>query len=235
MTPMWFANREDAGSRLAERFAGVSLVRPLVLGIPRGGIEVGAPLARALGAELDVVLSRKLGAPGQPELALGAVSETGEMHLELGSRTLSEPLIAYLEHERARQLAELERRMRLFRTMRPKADITGRSVIVTDDGIATGSTMFAALATVRAQAPRELIVAVPVAPGGRLAAFRPLCQRLICLYVPEEFGSVGEFYDDFREVSDQRVELLLRGPGTAERAPGATGGRAGDRTGTSNS
>jgi hypothetical protein len=223
MTAMRFANREAAGSRLAERFAGVSLVRPLVLGIPRGGIEVGAPLARALGAELDVVLSRKLGAPGQPELALGAVSESGEMHLDLGSRPLSEPLIDYLEHERARQMAEIERRMKLFRAVRPKADIAGRSVILTDDGIATGSTMFAALTTVRAQAPREIILAVPVAPRGRLAAFRPLCQRLVCLYVPDEFCSVGEFYEDFREVSDARVELLLRGPWPAERARGAAG------------
>ena len=213
-----FANREDAGSRLAERLRGLSLSRPLVLAIPRGGIEVGAPLARALGAELDVVLSRKLGAPDQPELALGAVSETGEMYLDRGPYALSEAVLRYLEAERVRQTAEIERRLRVFRAVRPKADIAGRSVIVTDDGIATGSTMIAALTTVRAQQPRELIVAVPVAPRTRLEELRPLCQRRVCLCVPADFWSVGQFYRDFHEISDERVVELLRGLDRSYRA-----------------
>jgi hypothetical protein len=222
-----FADREDAGSRLAARLVGLALVRPLVLAIPRGGVEVGAPLARALGAELDVVLSRKLGAPGQPELALGAVSETGEMHLDPGRPAPGEALIGYLERERDHQWAEIERRMKVFRAVRAKAEIAGRSVIITDDGIATGSTMFAAITTVRAQKPRELIVAVPVAPRSRLEELRPLCERLVCLQVPEDFWAVGQFYGDFHEVSDERVVDLLRELDRPDRVRSAGDGRAG--------
>ena len=228
-----FADRADAGSRLAKRLVGLPLSRPLVLAIPRGGIEIGAPLARAVAAELDVVLSRKLGAPGQQELALGAVSESGEMHLDPGLPAVSEALLGYLEEERARQLAEIERRMKWFRTLRPKADIAGRSVIITDDGIATGSTMIAALTTVRAQQPAEVIVAVPVAPRSRLEQVRRLCERVVCLYVPEDFWAVGQFYRDFREVSDERVELLLRELERGDRARGVAG--TGDPRSTLNS
>jgi putative phosphoribosyl transferase len=234
MTPTQFADREDAGSRLAKRLVGLSLSRPLVLAIPRGGIEIGAPLARALAAELDVVLSRKLGAPGQHELALGAVSESGEMHLDPGLHTKSEALIGYLEEERARQMAEIERHMKLFRALRPKAEIAGRSVIITDDGIATGSTMIAALTTVRAQQPHEIIVAVPVAPRSRLEQVRPMCQRLFCLCVPEDFWAVGQFYGDFREVPDERVVQLLRELERSDRARRAEGTGTSDPRSTLN-
>lgn len=206
---MFFDDRADAGRRLGERLRDLKLTRPLVLAIPRGGIEVGVPLARALGAELDVVLSRKLRSPGQPELALGAVSESGEMHLDRESMAMTEAAKQYLEDERARQMAEIERRAKLIRAVRPRVDVAGRSVIVTDDGIATGSTMVAALHTVRARSPRELIVAVPVAPPDRLEAIRPLCDRLVCLCVPDSFWAVGQFYRNFAQVSDERVVELL--------------------------
>ncbi len=205
-----FEHREDAGLQLAARLHDGKLVLPLVLAIPRGGVEVAAPLARALRAELDVVLSRKLRAPGQPELAVGAVSESGEVYLNHFAGELTEALDGYVEHEVALQLAEIERLSRLFRKVRPKAAVTGRSVIVTDDGIATGATMIAALHTVRAEDPCELIVAVPVAPRDRLVEIRAWADLVLCLHVPFAFRAVGQYYRSFTEVGDERVEQLLR-------------------------
>jgi hypothetical protein len=210
MSLTYFEDREDAAWRLAARLRGTALKDPLVLAIPRGGIEVGLPLAKALGAELDVVLSRKLRAPSQPELALGAVSETGEVHLNRHAEAMTEEGNGSIEEERQRQMAEIERRKKLLRAVRAQAPVTGRSVIVTDDGIATGSTMIAALKTVRAQRPHELIVAVPVAPEDRLEEVRALCDRVVCLSVPELFWAVGQFYRKFGEVSDERVVEVLR-------------------------
>jgi predicted phosphoribosyltransferase len=219
-----FEDREDAGRRLAERMRGLPLTRPLVLAIPRGGVEVGAILARAFGAELDVVLSRKLRAPNQPELAIGALSESGDVHLDPGTIARSAAAKSYVEQERMCQMAEIERRARLFRVARPKAPVAGRSVIITDDGIATGSTMIAALHTVRAWGPLEIIVAVPVAPRARLAEVRPLCDRLVCLDVPNEFWAVGQFYRDFAQVSDERVLQLLGESARPDRASAAEDG-----------
>lgn len=207
-----FANREDAGVQLAERFKGVELRRPIVLAIPRGGIEVGAPIAAALEADLDIVLSRKLRAPDQPELALGAVSETGDAFLNDYGQRLANRFGDYLEQEASHQIREIERRKGLFRAVSPKASLRDRTVIVTDDGIATGSTMVAALHTAREENPAELIVAVPVAPVGRLDEIQSLCDRVVCLLVPEDFRAVGQFYNDFGEVSDARVLELLRKP-----------------------
>jgi predicted phosphoribosyltransferase len=190
---------------------------PLILAIPRGGITLGAVLARELGAELDVVLSRKLRAPGQPELAIGAISESGEVHINHHADDIWGLSEEYLEQERHFQLAEIARRKKLFRSVRPQAAVGDRSVIVTDDGIATGSTMIAALKTVRSQHPRELIVAVPVASPPRLAVVRDLCDEVICLETPDFFWAVGEFYDDFSTVEDETVVRLL-----GEFAPAAT-------------
>lgn len=195
---------------LVERLRGQSLQHPLVLAIPRGGVEVGAALARGLGAELDVVLSRKLRAPHQPELAIGAVSEDGHVYLNHFATAVTEAGDAYIEAERKRQVAEIERRTAMFRAVRPRAAIAGRTVIVTDDGIATGATMIAALHTVRASDAREVIVAVPVGSPDRLEAIRPLCDRLICLHEPQAFWAVGQFYRTFEQVEDDRVVELLR-------------------------
>lgn len=209
--PTIFTNREEAGRQLAERLKGRALHRPLVLAVPRGGVVIGAVLADELGAELDVVLARKLGAPGQPELAIGALAEDGQVYLNHEAEKFMEGLQDYVAQERQRQLEELARRSRLFRQVRPPAMVTDRSVIVTDDGIATGSTMIAALQSTRAQRPRELIVAVPVGSADRLAEVRRWCDELICLLVPEWFWAVGQFYEDFRQVSDEEVvELLSR-------------------------
>ncbi len=201
----WFRDRTEAGGLLAERLAGVPLVRPLVLAIPRGGVVVGAELARRLDAELDVVLSRKLRAPLQPEYALGAVAEDGSVVLNPDAATLIREAGEYLQAERQYQLQEIARRQQLYRAVRPAATVAGRSVIVTDDGIATGSTALAALQTVRAQKPHELILAVPVGSPERLAQLARHCDRLIYLLAPEDFTAVGQFYEDFEPVEDEEV------------------------------
>lgn len=183
---------------------------PVVLAIPRGGVEVGAVIARVLGAELDVVLSRKLRAPHQPELALGAVGEDGDLYLEIDREMLRGDEGDYLEREREFQLSEIERRRRLFRGDLPAAGVRDRTVIVTDDGVATGATLIAALRWIRKRGPRELIVAVPVAPRDTAELIARHCDRLICPLVREDFVAVGQFYRRYPEVSDQRVVELLR-------------------------
>jgi predicted phosphoribosyltransferase len=205
-----FRNREEAARRLAQRLKGRPLRDPLVLAIPRGGVVIGAILAEELGAELDVVLSRKLRAPGQPELALGAVTEGGEVYLNPAVRRFARRLAGHLAAERGYQLAEIDRRKQRFRAARPPARVAGRSVIVTDDGIATGSTMIAGLWGARAQHPHELIVAVPVAPPDRLDEVRRHCDEVVCLHAPEEFRAVGQVYEDFSPVEDDTVVELLR-------------------------
>jgi putative phosphoribosyl transferase len=205
-----FNDREEAGWMLVERLRGETLHKPLVLAIPRGGVEVGAVIARGLAADLDVVLSRKLRAPHQPELALGAVSENGEVYLNHFASAMTDAGDAYIEAERKRQMAEIERRRTLIRRIRPQAPIAGRSVILTDDGIATGATMIAALHTVRAAGAKEIIVAVPVGAPDRIDAIRPLCDRVVCLQEPEAFWAIGQFYRTFEQVEDERVLTLLR-------------------------
>jgi predicted phosphoribosyltransferase len=205
-----FRNRDDAGQQLAARLKGRPLRDPLVLAIPRGGVVLGAELARELGADLDVVLARKLRAPGNPEYALGAVAEDGRIYLHHGAERVVEQLRDYLEEERSYQLQEIARRGRLFRGARRAAPVAGRSVIVTDDGIATGSTMIAALQALQTQAPHEVIVAVPVASPERLEEVRQWCDDVVCLLQPMDFRAIGEFYRDFRQVDDERVLELLR-------------------------
>lgn len=205
-----FADRADAGRRLAELLQGRALRQPLVLGIPRGGLVVGAAVAGALGAELDVVLSRKLRAPNQPELALGAIAEDGTLHLTHHAHALDDELQDYIEQERRFQLAEIHRRVGLFRAVRPRAEIRGRSVIVVDDGIATGSTMLAALSAARAEEPAELIAAAPVAAAEHIASLREWCDDVVCVKAATDFHAIGQFYRDFRQVDDDDVIALLR-------------------------
>ena len=204
-----FLNREDAARQLARRLKGREMHDPLVLAIPRGGVVTGAVLATELDADLDIVLSRKLRAPEQPELAIGAVSEDGQVYLNRLGRQFVGELEGYLDEERRYQLAEIARRKTLFREVRPEATITDRTVIVTDDGIATGSTMIAALQVVKTLRPREVIVAVPVAPPDRLKEIRQWCDEVVCLSATDRFQSVGQFYSDFRQIDDQEVVELL--------------------------
>lgn len=205
-----FADRAEAGRLLADELAEVVALQPIVLAIPRGGVEVGAALATAIGAELDVVLARKLRAPFQPELAVGAVSEDGCMHLVPGWEAVPGVTPSMIEEERTIQVREMDRRRSLFRGVRPAVPLAGRHVIVTDDGIATGATMIAALHAVRGRDAASVTVAVPVASPERLAEIRPLCDRLVCLLAPASFLAVGQFYRTFDQVDDARVVDLLR-------------------------
>jgi putative phosphoribosyl transferase len=212
-----FRNRAEAAQLLARRFQGRELRDPLVLAIPRGGVVTGAVLARELGAELDVVLSRKLRAPAKPELAIGAIAEDGQVYLNPSTRQLLDLADEYVARERAHQLNEIGRRTALFRAIRPQAPTEGRSVIVTDDGIATGATMIAALQVVRAKNPFELIVAVPVASPDRLQQIHRLCDEVICLLAPPHFWAIGQFYEDFAPVEDVEALGLLRAAAPAQQ------------------
>lgn len=204
-----FQDRIDAGKQLAAELKKRSWRDPVVLAIPRGGLEVGAVLAQELPAELDVVLARKIPAPGQPELAIGAVGEDGEVILNSALVARLEIDQGYIQHEVERQLAEIRRRKQLYRQVRPPALLTGRSVVLTDDGIATGSTMIAACHVVRAKQPAELVVAVPVGSPDRLQQVGRYCDFLVCLLAPEDFWAVGQFYHHFPQLDDDQAIALL--------------------------
>jgi predicted phosphoribosyltransferase len=205
-----FRNREEAALRLAGAVKGLRLSHPLVLGVPHGGVVVAAVLAEALGADLDVVLARKLQASGRPGLAIGAVAENGFVYLNDLAGVFSGEVGEHLEQECNRRMQEIARCRRLFQGRWPAASASGRSVVVADDGIATGSTMIAAVQAVRAQGPRELIVAVPVLARGRVEEFRRRFGRLVFVAAPAALGTVGDFYEDFTPISDEQVVRLLR-------------------------
>jgi predicted phosphoribosyltransferase len=207
-----FRNREEAAFRLAAvvKRREKPLTDPLVLAIPRGGVVIGAVLAQELGADLDVMLARKLRAPGQPEAAIGAIAEDGSVYLDPFAEELLIANDTYLSRERAHQMAEIERRKELFRGSRPAAPVGGRSIIVADDGIATGATLIAALHAVKSQHPAEVIVAVPVASPKALEEVRRLCTEVVCLSAPRLFWSVGQYYADFTSVEDEHVSQLLQ-------------------------
>jgi len=190
----------------------------LVLGIPRGGVVVAAEIARQLDAELDVVVARKLGAPMSEELAIGAVSANG-------GRYLNEDIIReldvspdYLATVTEREQAEARRREARFRGGRPAPRVAGRTVIVVDDGLATGATMYAAVRSVRQQSPARLVAAVPVGSREGCAVLRNEVDELVCLLAPDFFAAVGSFYLDFRPTEDAAVERLLKESGTVAPA-----------------
>lgn len=207
---MIFHDRKDAAFQLAGQLKGREFLDPLVLAIPRGGVVTGAILAWELGADFDVVLSRKLRDHDQPEYAIGAIAENGQVYISPHAVFYNGDLNEHLAQERKTQLAVIEQRKQLIRKILPKASISGRSVIVTDDGIATGATMIAALQSLRPQHPHELIVAVPVAPPEQLQEVRRWCNETICLFSTNNFGSVGNFYEDFNPVEDDQMLDILR-------------------------
>jgi putative phosphoribosyl transferase len=206
-----FADRRDAGRRLAAVLAALGLPDPVVFALPRGGVVVAAEVAAALRAPLDLVLVRKLGAPGHEELAAGAVVDGEPPTVVRNEDVIRHYRVddAYLAAETARQLALIERRRRLYLGDRPPVPVAGRTAVVVDDGIATGATVRAALRAVRAQGPRELVLAVPVAPPEALAELRAECDRIVCLESPALFYAVGQFYADFAQVEDEEVVALL--------------------------
>jgi putative phosphoribosyl transferase len=208
---MMFTDRRDAGRRLARRLQGYASQRPAVVALPRGGVPVAYEVARALEAPLDVIVARKLGAPGQPELGIGALVDGDHPETVLDQQVIA--LLAvdrdYLRTEIDRQLHEIRRREAAYRGGRPPVALTGRTVIVIDDGLATGSTMRAALRAVRRAGPKRVVLAVPVAPLDVLAALSREVDEVVCLATPADFASVGRFYRDFAQTSDGEVLRLL--------------------------
>jgi len=205
---MRFRDRADAGRVLAARLAHLRDAKPVVVGLPRGGVPVAAEVARALGAELDVVLVRKIGAPHREELAVGAVGEDGvtvrndAVLADLGLRWSD--VAAQVTRERE----EIRRRAAILRPG-PRPDLTGRTVVLVDDGIATGATVVAALRILRQFGASRIVLAVPVAPPDSLHALAPLADEIVCPATPRHFSAVGQWYEDFTQVPDDDVRELL--------------------------
>ncbi|HYW04138.1 MAG TPA: phosphoribosyltransferase family protein [Gammaproteobacteria bacterium] len=205
-----FTDRTEAGRRLAEALRGQGVGgEAIVLGLPRGGVPVAEAVARVLGAELDIIIVRKLGLPGQEELAMGAIASGGGRALNedlAGMLQLDEADIARVE---ARERRELERREKLYRGERPAPAVADREVVLVDDGLATGATMRAAVAAVRSLGPARVVVAVPVAPSEAVERLRAEADEVICLATPEPFLAVGRWYRDFGQTSDAEVGAVL--------------------------
>ena len=205
-----FRSREEAGRLLARELTQYRGQHPVVLGIPRGGVVVADELAQALEGELDIILAHKLQTPGESELALGAVSEGGQLFLNDDVvRDLGIDMPA-IQQEKNRQLAEIRRRTKMFRSVRPRVPLDGRIVIVTDDGIATGATTQSAIWVVRLEKPKKLVLAVPVASPDSLDRLVKDVDELVCLRAPASFFAVGQFYLRFEPVTDEKVLEVLK-------------------------
>lgn len=221
-------NRQVAGRKLADRLARYKERDPVVLALPRGGVPVAYEVAKALEAPLDLVLVRKIGAPGQPELAVGAVAdgprpETAVNREVLGALGLSDDFIA---EESQRQLREIERRRQRYLGDRPPVSVAGKTAIVVDDGIATGATTRVALRSVRRGEPARLILAVPVAPADTVEALKAEADEIVCLETPEPFFAISLHYGDFHQLDDDEVAAIMQAA-TEGRGPTTDSGDAG--------
>jgi len=206
-----FRNRAEAGRRLAERLASFRSRDPAVLALPRGGVPVAYEIAKALQAPLDLVLVRKIGAPGHAEFGLGAVVDGAHPQVVLNEEVVAQLDVppAYIEAETERQLQEIERRRARYLHGRRPIDVEGRTTIVVDDGIATGGTVRAALQGLARARPAHLALAVPVAPADTIEQLRSQADEIVCLLTPEPFYAVGMHYQDFTQTSDAEVIALL--------------------------
>jgi predicted phosphoribosyltransferase len=204
-----FKDRVEAGKHLASALSSMTNQNAIVLAIPRGGVVVGYEVAKALAIQLDVIVPRKISAPENPELAIGAVAEDGTVvydsqlveHLNVSK--------AYVNEQSAKQMLEIQCRLRTYRGDSPSQDLKGRIVILVDDGVATGYTMKAALSSVRKREARTVIVAVPVAPVTTAEELSKEADRFVCLYTPEPFHAIGQFYENFAQTTDEEVKQLL--------------------------
>lgn len=208
---MEFRDRRDAGRRLVPRLEHLRDAHPVVLALPRGGVPVAFEVARALGAPLDLLLVRKLGAPGHPELAVGAVVDGAHPQTVINEDIRHGLAVsdAYIEAESVRELRELERRRTAYGRGQTPVDLRGRTVVVVDDGIATGATTRAALRGLAGAGAARRVLAVPVAPPEVTAELESECDELVVLLLPHVFGAVGRFYDDFAQTEDTEVTALL--------------------------
>jgi putative phosphoribosyl transferase len=218
-----FRDRVDAGRRLAERLARYRDESPMILALPRGGVPVAYEISRSMDAPLDVFIARKLGAPGQPELGIGAVAQGG-------ARVLNERIVRhlgipedYIEHVTAREEAEVERRRRLLHGDRPEPEVRDRTAILVDDGLATGVTARAAILGLRRRDPQRLILAAPVCAAQTADLLRPEVDDLVCPEIPSDLFAIGLWYEDFEQVSDEEVVELLEKARREREKRGATG------------
>jgi putative phosphoribosyl transferase len=207
---MYFSDRQEAGEQLAARLESYRDQNPLILAVPRGGVPVARPIWEKIGGDLDLIITRKIGAPNQPELAVGAVA--GDGFVMLNDRVLSRVRASkdYIDEAVKKEVAEIKRRLEIYRGEREEPAAGNRLVILVDDGVATGYTLLAALRSLRAKKPSKLILAVPVGPPETLDMFESEVDRLIYLEAPANFAAVGQFYSRFDQVSDSEVISTLR-------------------------
>ena len=205
-----FRDRIEAGKLLGTVLQDLKGARTVVLGIPRGGVVIAREVASSLKAGLDIVLSRKLGAPHNPELAMGAISEDGKIFLDDSVVFRSGADKAYVEKEAAHQADEIKRRAKIFRDILPKVPLSANTVIIVDDGLATGATMQASLWAVRQEKPSKLITAVPVASREAIERIAGHCDQVVCLRCPDIFEAVGQFYANFAQTPDEEVMGILK-------------------------
>jgi putative phosphoribosyl transferase len=205
-----FINRIEAADELAHHLQDYSETDSVVLGIPRGGIVIADHIARMLRMHFDVILARKIGAPHNPELAIGAVSEDGRVFLHEDVVAFTGATEDYIEHEKNHELAVIRSRLSTYRAVMPKVALEGKNVVITDDGIATGATMQAAIWAVREENPASIIAAVPVGPADSLQELTTYADRVLCLRTSDFFYAIGQFYYDFAQVDDEEVLSILR-------------------------
>jgi len=206
----FFSDRADAGKRLASALTNFAGKNAIVLTIPRGGVVVGYEISKALRLPLDVIIPHKIGAPDNAELAIGAMTEDGTIILDKSLVSYLGVSEEYIKAESERQKHEINRRLKMYRQNEPYANLSGTDVIIVDDGIATGSTMKAALASVKNRGARSVTVAVPVGPPSTINELKRQADRVVCLYMPEYFGAIGQFYRDFNQTTDEEVIELLK-------------------------
>jgi len=205
-----FADRVEAGRMLASELLDYAQEDTIVLAIPRGGVVVGYEIAHKLIVPLDIIVPRKIGAPNNPELAIGAMTEDGTVILDEKLVEYLNVSEAYVREESRRQQLEIERRLKLYRGETPYPNLEDRSVIIVDDGVATGSTIKAALASVRKKGARFVVIAVPVGPPSTIRELEKEADRVLCLFTPEPFYAIGQFYRNFSQTTDEEVTRLLR-------------------------
>jgi putative phosphoribosyl transferase len=206
-----FADREDAGRKLGTKLMRFKGQDACIFALPRGGVPVGFEIARMLGAPLDLIIVRKLGAPHQPELAIGALADGEHPQIVLNDDIVTMLRVSgeYIAEEKERQLLEIERRRQSYLAGRPRASASRRIAIIVDDGIATGATIRAAIRSIRAAKPARLVLAVPVAPTETIAALRREADEIVCLEAHEDFMAISIYYRNFRQLDDEEVRDLL--------------------------
>ncbi|MDD5772681.1 MAG: phosphoribosyltransferase family protein [bacterium] len=205
-----FLDREEAGQMLGRALKKYKFNEAIVLGIPRGGIIIAMEICKIINSHLDVVLTHKIGSPYNPEYAIGAVSESGRINFGDRDFSINEIEDAAIKSEAEKQLINIRQRASYYRKILPKRELKNKTVIITDDGIATGATMKAALISAKNESPEKLIAALPVGPRDSIEEIALLCDEIICLRVPAFFGAVGAFYINFEQTTDEEILEILK-------------------------